>query len=129
MSQEIYSIIDLEGYATQIREAAAASLSENDAVEENLDDFISVNQIINMVNDQCLGYDDNDRPILDEDTNEKIFEDTSVWIHNVGLAKLAAQDLVECAWDDEYNEMIFWSKEKKVKNESKSRRKNTKDKR
>lgn len=108
MSQDVYAITDLEGYATQMRDAAAKSLT--DSSEDNLDDFISLGQIINMVNEECLGFDDEDRPLLDEQSNERIFENTSIWIHEVGLAKLAAQDLVECAWDDEQNEMVFWKK-------------------
>lgn len=111
MSNQVYAITDLEGYAAQMRDAAAKNLSENS--EENLDIYISLNQIMNMVYQKCLGYDDSDRPLLDENVNEEIFENTVVWIHNVGLAKLAAQDLVECAWDDKTNEMIFWPKEKK----------------
>lgn len=109
MSDEVYAIIDLDGYATQIREAAANSLS--DGTEENLDDFISLSQIINMVKTECIGYDNNDRPLLNESVNEKIYEDTAIWIHNVGLAKLAAKDLVECAWDNECNDMVFWIKD------------------
>lgn len=111
---ELYAIVDLEGYASQMREAAAKSLC--DASNDNLDEYISLTQIINMVKENCKGFDEEDRPLLDEDTNEKIYEDTAVWIHSVGLAKLAAQDLIECAWDDENNEMVFWAKEKKVEN-------------
>lgn len=126
MSQEVYAIIDLDGYASQIREAAANSLS--DSSQDNLEDFISIRQIINMVKKECLGFDDNDRPLLNEDANAKIFDDTAVWIHNVGLAKLAAQDLVECAWDNEYNDMVFWVKEKPKNAKQKSKpRKQRKD--
>lgn len=110
----LYAITNLDGYATQIREAAAKSLC--DTGNDDLNDYITLTQIINMVTENCKGFDEEDRPLLDEDTNEKIFEDTAVWIHSVGLAKLAAQDLIECAWDDESNEMVFWAKEKKVEN-------------
>lgn len=125
MSQEVYAITDLEGYVSQMRDAAAKSLSDD--YNENLDEFISVGQMTNMIKNECLGFDDENRPLLDEDTNERIFENTAVWIHNVGLAKLAAQDLVECAWDNEINDMIFWIKEKAQPNaKRKSRRKNKK---
>lgn len=127
MSNEVYAIVDLEGYASQMRDAAAKSLSEN--YTENLDDFITINQMINMVKTECVGFDDDDRPLLDEDTNEKIFENIAIWIHNVGLAKLAAQNLVECAWDSEINEMVFWKPEPKNVRTKKSTRKNTKTKR
>lgn len=111
---DLYAIIDLDGYATQIREAAAKSLC--DTSNDDLNEYITLTQIINMVKENCKGFDEEDRPLLDENTNEKIFEDTAVWIHSVGLAKLAAQDLIECAWDDENNQMVFWAKEKKVEN-------------
>lgn len=125
---EVYAITDVEGYATQMREAAAHSICENHT--DDIDSYISLSQMINLVKSQCLGFDDEKRPLLDEDTNEKIFEDAAIWIHNVGLAKLAAQDLVECAWDDNVNDMIFWAKEKST-NETKrqSGRKNKKNKR
>ena len=105
------TIADLDGYVSQVREVAAQTIEENN--EENLDNYITINQMINMVKEECLGFDDEDRPILDEDCNEKIFENTIVWIHDVALAKLAAKNLVECAWDDQTNEMIFWSSETK----------------
>jgi len=54
--------------------------------------------------------------------------------HNVGLAKLASKGLVECAWDNETNEMIFWanpeisktSKRKKSSNDKPIQRRNKK---
>jgi hypothetical protein len=116
---DLYAIVDLDGYASQIREAAAKSLCDNS--NDDLNEYITLTQIINMVKENCKGFDEEDRPLLDEDTNEKIFEDTAVWIHSVGLAKLAAQDLIECAWDDKNNEMVFWAKENKVDNHDSSK--------
>lgn len=104
---EVYAITDLDGYAREMRLAAAKSLAEDHG--ENLDDFISINQMINLVKDECIGFDDSFRPMLDENANENIYEKAVTWIHNSGLAKLAAQGLVECAWDDKLNEMIFWT--------------------
>jgi hypothetical protein len=126
---EIYAIIDVDGYAVQMRDAAAKSISSD--TNENLDEYISLKQMINLVEEFCLGHDDEDRPLLNEETNEQIFEEAVLWIHDVGLAKLASKDLVECAWDSEMNEMVFWSKpkEQETKNEqTKSRGKNKKTK-
>jgi len=111
---EVYAITDLNGYTVQMRDAAAKSISSDN--NDNLDEYISLQQMTNLVEEFCLGHDDNHRPLLDEDTNEKIFEEAALWIHSIGLAKLAAKDLIECAWDDESNEMVFWAKEKKVEN-------------
>lgn len=121
MDSEVYAIVDVEGYAKEMRLAAAKELSEDN--NDNLDEYISVGQIINLVNNECLGFDDRDRPLLNQIANEKIFESTVIWIHNVGLAKLAAQGLIECAWDDESSEMIFWAAKKEKKSNEKKPRK------
>jgi hypothetical protein len=83
--------------------------------------------MVGLVKSNCLGYDDNNYPLLNEDANQKIFDEITIWIHNIGLAKLAAQDLIECAWDDELNEMVFWQKEtpKNDKPKRKRKRKNS----
>ncbi|NDC95968.1 hypothetical protein EB118_19620 [bacterium] len=127
---EVYAITDLNGYTVQMRDAAAKSISSDN--NDNLDEYISLQQTTNLVEEFCLGHDDNHRPLLDEDTNEKIFEEAALWIHSIGLAKLAAKDLIECAWDDKTNDMVFWAKENNTvekKNEPNKRRKNKKNKR
>ncbi len=127
MKDEVYSITDLNGYIVQMRDAAAKSLCE-DSSSDNLDDYISLDQMIGIVHKNCAGFDTENRPMLTENENEKIFEEAAIWIHNIGLAKLAGMDLIECAWDDESNEMIFWAKDSEKKpNVQKNNR--TKDKR
>ena len=131
---KLYSIFDLKGYATDMRNAAAKSLKED--YSENLDDYISLQQVYNIVAKESVGLDDEDRYILSEDSNEVIFENIKVWIYNCGLAKLAGNDMIECAWDDESNEMVFWVKnnnpvavtnkhDTKPKKNTGSKRKNT----
>ena len=126
MSDQVYAITDIEGYVSQMRQVAAENISEN-SDQDNLDDYISIGQMIGLVKSNCLGYDDKNRPLLNEKQNEIIFAETTTIIHNVGLAKLAAKDIVECAWDDELNEMVFWHKEipKNEKPKRKRKRKNS----
>jgi hypothetical protein len=119
---EVYAITDLEGYANEMRIAAAKSLSANQ--DDNLDEYISLNQMINLVKSECVGYDHKDRPLLNEESNEQIYEKTVIWMHNVGLAKLAAKGLVECAWDNQTNEMVFWANPEINKPEKKKRKSN-----
>jgi len=127
MEEEVYAIVDVDGYVSQMRKAAADSISENGS-SDNLDEYISINQMVGLVKQNCLGFDDKERPLLNEDANNNIFEQAAVWIHNVGLARLAAQDLVECAWDSKNNEMIFWAKEPNNNDaKRKPRRKNKKN--
>lgn len=121
MNEEVYAITNIDGYVSQMREAAANSISENSS-SDNLDNYISIDQMIGLVKTNCLGFDDNNRPLLDEDRNQKIFEEAATWIHNVGLARLAGQDLIECAWDDNLNEMVFWHRENPKNDKSKPKR-------
>lgn len=109
MSDGLYAIVDIDGYAREMRDAAAKSIA--DPFDDNLDTYISIDQMVNLVKSECVGFDDLNRPLLNENANEKIYESTLTWIHNVGLAKLASKNIIECAWDDKANEMIFWANE------------------
>lgn len=106
---KLYSVFDLKGYAVEMRNAAAKSLKED--YSENLDDYISLEQVYNIVAKESVAVDDEDRYVLSEESNDLIFEHIRVWIYNCGLAKLAANDMIECAWDDKSNEMVFWVKD------------------
>jgi hypothetical protein len=46
---------------------------------------------------------------LDEKSYEKLFDAMRTRIYNSGLSKLSASGHLECAWDEEKNEMVFWS--------------------
>lgn len=103
---ETYSIIDLEGYALSVREAAAGSFTEK--YSENLDEFISVEQVIGLIEENSVGKDEEDNYLITEESFGELFEKIRNRLYSVGLSRLAAKGLVECAWDDETNEMIFW---------------------
>lgn len=107
-NEPTFAITNLHGYAYDLRQTAADTLCPDNT--SNIDEYINLNEMINLVKEKCLGFDDQDRPIINETVNEEIFEETSVWITNIGLSKLAGQDLIECAWDNKLNEMIFWKK-------------------
>ena len=124
---EVYAITNLDGYSQDMRVAAAKMISDTPA--DDLDNYISIGQIANLVKEKCLGFDDENRPMLNETINESIYEDIAVWIHNVGLARLGGQDLIECAWDNDLNEMVFWAKENKTKKEKKTNAKRSKPRR
>jgi hypothetical protein len=109
---ENYAIVDLDGYIQEMRLAAAESIAPENT--DNLDEYISLNQMKSLVESWCIGHDNHNRPIINEESNINIFEDTVTWISNVGLAKLAAEGLLECAWDNESNDMIFWSPKTKT---------------
>lgn len=109
MDNNVYSIIDLDGYAESIRDFAAKSFLEN--YNENLDEYISIEQVKNIIIGYSLGQDEESNYLLNEEVFNDTFEDVREWIFNVGVAKLAAKGFVECAWDDDANEMVFWAKD------------------
>lgn len=103
---ETYSIIDLEGYAVAIRDGAASSFSEE--YTENLDNFITINQVINIIKKKNLGKDNEGHFLIDQNIFDEIFEDVREWLYGSAVCKLASQNLIECAWDNDSNEMVFW---------------------
>lgn len=107
---EKYSIINLEGYADALRKGAAESFTKD--YQENLDDFISIKQIISLIEKNSLGRDQDNNYIINEDIFNDVFDQIRDWIYEVGLAKLAANGFVECAWDSDNNCMVFWLADK-----------------
>ena len=104
---DAFIINDIEKFAYSIRKNSALSIASDDS--ENLDDYISLQQMQNIIRNHTTLSEDG-LLIVDEEGYENIFEETSAWIINIGLAKLAGDDKIECAWDDESNEMVFWNK-------------------
>jgi len=103
---ESYSIIDLEGYAKAMRDGAASSFEKD--YTENLDDFITIPQVINMIKKNNLGLDNEGNYLINEEIFDDVFNDIRDWLYGVGLAKLASKGFVDCSWDDDANEMVFW---------------------
>lgn len=109
---EVFSITNLTEFADSVRTGAAKYISED--YTENLDDFITIKQVENIVIQHSLGLDDDDLYIINENVFEHIFDYVSSMIYQSGLSKLAAQNLIECAWDNDTNQMIFWSAQKSI---------------
>jgi len=104
MSQ--YAVRNLEKYAAEIRSAAATYISDD--YTDNLDDFVTIKQLTSFIKSKSTGLDDKGRILLDSETIDNIFIETCDWIYGVGLSRLASKNLLECAWDNDQNHMIFW---------------------
>ena len=125
---ENYSIIDLEGFAKSLRAGVASSFEEN--YTESLDGFISVDQVINLIKKNNLGKDEENNYIINEKIFDDIFNEIREWFYSVGLSKLASAGYVDCAWDNDSNEMVFWlANEAKEKISSKPSQDNNEPKR
>lgn len=110
MSEKVYSIIDMKGYAETIRESVAESFAEN--YTENLDYFITINQTVNLIKKKSLGKDKDGHYMINDQIFDDTFDEIRSWIYGVGLSRLAASGYVECAWDNKSNEMTFWLADK-----------------
>lgn len=105
--EETHVIMNMDKYAAYVRRRAALSFAED--YEENLDDFVTIEQVKHMISEHSAGKDEQDRYLLNESGYEGLLESLKVRLYNCGLSKLAAKNLLECAWDDEKSEMIFWT--------------------
>lgn len=108
---QTYTISNLDGFANNIRQSVAESFSET--YTENLNDFITIKQVISVIKDHAHGVDENDQFIIDENSFNSIFDSIRVWLYETALAKLVAKGHVECAFNSESNEFEFWIAEKK----------------
>lgn len=111
---EVYCIMNLEKYADMIRKDAANSFANGERLDdsENLEDYVTINQIGQMIEENSIGKDEDGHHMITGEGYKLLFEQIKTRIYNSGLSKLAAKDLVECAWDERKKTMVFWSNEK-----------------
>lgn len=75
-----------------------------------VDNLISLNQTENLVRKYIEpGY--NDEFIISETNYNYLCTEIQKWIYNSSLNLVASSGKIECAWDDDSNEMIFWHPE------------------
>lgn len=104
-------IEDLSKCAESARELAAQNISEN-GYTENLDEYVSLKQVEQLI--IAHSKHKNGQYYISEKRYNVMANILMNMIYGAGLAKLAAADRIECAWDDETNSMIFWSKDNSI---------------
>jgi hypothetical protein len=107
---EVHAIMNLDKYAAYIRRRAAISFSED--YVEDLNEFVTIKQTVDMIVEHSIGKDEKGLYLIDEKSHKRLFEEIRLRIYNSGLSKLAAKDVLECAWDEKKDEMVFWAKKK-----------------
>lgn len=106
--EETHIIMNLDKYASYMRKKAATYFS--DEYDDDLDEFVTIPQVRQMIAYRSSGKDEQGRYLLSETGCDELFKDLKTRLYNCGLSKLSAKGLLECAWDDEHNEMVFWTK-------------------
>lgn len=103
-----YSIEDINGYCRETRFMVASDFADN-LTDKEIDQYISLSQVEKFVDEFCDEHDDNGRPIICEQSHNAICEAILIRIQNVGMAKLAADDTLQVAFDEEINDFVFWA--------------------
>ena len=102
-----FAIKKLDEISDIIRENAATSLAETYSSSQ-LDKFVTINQVENLIIEHSLGTDNEGQYIIDVDVFEDIFDAVRNMIYQSALAKLAASGTIESAWDSDKDKMVFW---------------------
>jgi len=101
----IYEIKSLNGFSKSLGRQVAL---EGGFSPKELKQYISVNNIKQMV--KAHAKKKSGKLYIDEKQTHKICEEIFDWLTGVNLAKLAAEDYLECYWDNKENTMVFKKK-------------------
>ena len=101
-----YAIVDLRGYCDAVRLQIGEEMGTG--IPQEIDQYITIKQVADLIEDYCIGHNSYGHLVINEEIHNNICNCISERIQNVGLAKLAADNVLECAWDYTLNEMVFW---------------------
>lgn len=104
---ELVSVVNMEGCIEHLATTLSKEFSP-EATSEDVYVFCSRKQIESIINDACIGFDEDDNPIINEKIYSEICDRIFQTVQNASLARLASEGHLECAWDDELNDMVFW---------------------
>jgi hypothetical protein len=105
--EETLSVVDMEGYIEHLATFLCKEFAPQ-ATSKDVYVFCSPKQIESIIHDSCLGFDENDNPIINAKIYAQICDSIFRTVQNASLSKLASDGYLECAWDDDLNDMVFW---------------------
>lgn len=108
--QDIFSVTQVEGYCVTVAKAVADELSSD---LNDLYNYCSLNEIQSILQEKCLGHNESNEPLINSEVHINIMESVLQRVQNVAIAKLASEGFLECAWDEELNDMVFWLNDSK----------------
>ena len=102
-----YTIIDMSGMIDHIIKEVCEYFNTEEDIEEVLA-YCSLDEIETIIQDNSVEKDENGRSVITIESYNQIIDDVINRIQSVVLARLASEGHLECAWDDELNDMVFW---------------------
>ena len=104
---QVMAVVDMDGYVEEIARAVTEELSPG-TNHSDLYNYCTREQIVGIVQENCLGFSEDNEPLINFEVFHTIFHSVLQRVQNGALSKLAAEGYLECAWDDDLNEMVFW---------------------
>ena len=104
---QVMAVVDMDAYVEEIAKAVTQEISPGTNYKD-LFNYCTQEQIVGMIEENCLGFSEDNEPLINFEVFNTIFNSVLQRVQNGALSKLAAEGYLECAWDDEINEMVFW---------------------
>lgn len=104
-----FSIVNMKEYCNSIVDTIAQEMKID--LKNEILEFVSLKQIEGIVNENCIEHNEENQPIINVESHIKILDDVYTIVQSTALSQLAADGYLECAWDEEINDMIFWLKD------------------
>lgn len=103
----IYEINNINKFAKSLGKIVAKDIGFS---QEELKKYIKVSNIKNLILQYCNGRR-RGKLTIDENNTSRVCQEIFSWLIGADLARMAAEDILDCYWDDKQNQMVFKYKE------------------
>lgn len=107
---DMFKIVDMDGFAQHVIKCAAKEMEI--ANTDEVFEYITTNEVSNLIVENCSDVDENDDILIDTEHFNDCITAVIQRIQNSVVAQLASEGYLDCAWDDELNDMVFWLSKK-----------------
>lgn len=107
---DMFKIVDMDGFAQHVIKCAAKEMEI--ANTDEVFEYITANEVSNLIVENCSDVDENDDILIDAEHFNNCLTAVIQRIQNSAVAQLASEGYLDCAWDDELNDMVFWLSDK-----------------
>jgi len=101
----MYKIKSMKGFSAEIGKFVAKNAGYT---KKEFQSFIKHSNLINIV--KTYVQKRNGSLFIDEESASKICDEIFDWLVGVEMSKLAAEDIIDCYWDNNKNQMVFMPK-------------------
>lgn len=113
---EVIVIEDKDVFLKALRDSINQAVAQGTIAPEDLDQYLPLEQMYAIVQDYIENdpEDEDDPPFMLEEAYPLMVSDVASAFLGACLSKLAAAGLVETAWDDEKQSVIFWKADRRT---------------